>query len=218
MKYPNASIGIRRIYVSEIIALIASIITAVSSVIFMACYEDPALIAAAGVFNIAVLVSLSIFIFSYILQITGIVRATKDEPAFRVSLIAIIAALVITVLECFFFAGNPLVTFILELAGDVAEFFLVHYIIHGIMHISGHLGRDDIAKKGKRIFRVIYIAIGFEIIVRIFEVIFGKQVGEELAMPFGLAADILSVVEYILFLSYIGKANKLLKENETTAR
>ena len=64
MKYPNASIGIRRIYLSEIIALIASIITAVSSVIFMACYEDPALIAAAGVFNIAVLVSLSIFIFS----------------------------------------------------------------------------------------------------------------------------------------------------------
>ena len=69
-----------------------------------------------------------------------------------------------------------------------------------------------------QIFRVIYIAIGFEIIVRIFEVIFGKKVGEELAMPVGLAADILSVVEYILFLSYIGKANKLLKENETTAR
>ena len=152
------------------------------------------------------------------MQITGIVRATKDEPAVRLSLIAIIAALVITVLECFFFAGNPLITFILELAGDVAEFFLVHYIIHGIMHISDHLGRDDIAKKGKRIFRVIYIAIGFEVIVRIFEVIFGKKVGEELAMPFGLAADILSVVEYILFLSYIGKANKLLKENETTAR
>ena len=68
-------------------------------------------------------------------------------------------------------------------------------------------------KKGKRIFTVIYIAIGFEIIVRIFEMIFGKELGEQLSMPFGIVANILKVVEYILFLSYIVKAKKLLKEN-----
>ena len=213
MKYPNASVGIRRIFISEIIALIASVITVICSVIFMACYEAPELIVAVEITSIAMLAALAVFVFSYILNIIGIVRATKDEPAFRVSMIAIIAALVITVLELFFFEGNQLVTFILEIAADVAEFFLVHYIIHGIMHISEHLGRSDISKKGKNIFTVIYIAIGFEIIVRIFEMIFGKEVGEQLSMPFGIAADILKVVEYILFLSYIGKANKLLKES-----
>ena len=211
MKYPNASIGIKRIFVSEMIALAASIITAVCSVIFMACYKDPELFDAVGIASIGLFAALGVFIFSYILQIIGIVRASKDEPAFRVSLIAIIAALVITVLECIFFEGNHIIAFILDIATDVAEFFLVHYIIHGIMHISDHLGRDDISKKGKRIFRVIYIAIGFEIVVRVFELIFGKELGEQLSMPFGLVADILSVVEYILFLSYIGKANKLLK-------
>ncbi len=213
MKYPNAYSGMTKIYISEIIALIASIIMVICSVFLMACYNDPDLIVETWIFSAAVLVVLGVFVFSYILQIIGIVRATKDEPAFRVSLIAIIAALVITVLECIFFEGNDVITFILEIASDVAQFFLVHYIIHGIMHISEHLGRDDISKKGKRIFTVIYIAIGFEIIVRIFEMIFGKELGEQLSMPFGIVANILKVVEYILFLSYIVKAKKLLKEN-----
>ena len=213
MKYPNAYSGMKKIYISEIIALIASIIMVICSVFLMACYNDPDLIVETWIFSAAVLVVLGVFVFSYILQIIGIVRATKDEPAFRVSLIAIIAALVITVLECIFFEGNDVITFVLEIASDVAQFFLVHYIIHGIMHISEHLGRDDISKKGKRIFTVIYIAIGFEIIVRIFEMIFGKELGEQLSMPFGIVANILKVVEYILFLSYIVKAKKLLKEN-----
>lgn len=213
MKYPNAYSGMKKIYISEIIALIASIIMVICSVFLMACYNDPDLIVETWIFSAAVLVVLGVFVFSYILQIVGIVRATKDEPAFRVSLIAIIAALVITVLECIFFEGNDVITFVLEIASDVAQFFLVHYIIHGIMHISEHLGRDDISKKGKRIFTVIYIAIGFEIIVRIFEMIFGKELGEQLSMPFGIVANILKVVEYILFLSYIVKAKKLLKEN-----
>ena len=152
MKYPNAYSGMTKIYISEIIALIASIIMVICSVFLMACYNDPDLIVETWIFSAAVLVVLGVFVFSYILQIIGIVRATKDEPAFRVSLIAIIAALVITVLECIFFEGNDVITFILEIASDVAQFFLVHYIIHGIMHISEHLGRDDISKKRKTYF------------------------------------------------------------------
>ena len=212
MKYPNAANGINKIFMSEVIALAASVIVLVCSVIGVLCFENSELVFLMGIMALVVLFALLIFVLSYILQIVGIVRASKDEPAFRVSLIAIIAALVITVLESIFYQSNHFVTFIIEIAGDVARFFLVHYIIHGIMHISEHLGRHDITKKGTRIFRVIYIAIGFEIIVRIFELIFGKEVGEQLSLPFGIVADILSVVEYILFLTYIGKAVKMLKE------
>lgn len=212
MKYPNAANGINIIFMSEVIALAASVIVLVCSVIGVLCFENSELVFLMGIMALVVLFALLIFVLSYILQIVGIVRASKDEPAFRVSLIAIIAALVITVLESIFYQSNHFVTFIIEIAGDVARFFLVHYIIHGIMHISEHLGRHDITKKGTHIFRVIYIAIGFEIIVRIFELIFGKEVGEQLSLPFGIVADILSVVEYILFLTYIGKAVKMLKE------
>lgn len=213
MKYPNASNGVNKIYMSEIIALTASIILAICSVVFMVCYEEPGLEALAAIIGVLVFVGLGIFVVSYILQIVGINRAAKDEPAFKVSLFAIIGALVITILEAIFYEQNETVTFLLEIGGDVAKFFLVHYIIHGIMHITEHLGRPDMTKKGNKIFRVIYIAIGFEVIVRVFEIIFGKKLGEELSMPFGIAANILNVLEYILFLNYVRKGNKIIKEN-----
>ena len=213
MKYPNASNGVNKIFMSEIISLIASIIIAICSIVLMVCYEEPGLEALAAAMGVVVFVGLGIFVVAYILQIVGINRASKDEPTFKVSLIAIIAALVITILEAVFYEQNEFVTFVIEIAGDVAKFFLVHYIIHGIMHISEHLSRPDMTKKGNNIFRVIYIAIGFEVIVRIFEIIFGKKVGEELSMPFGIAANILNVVEYILFLNYVRKGNKIIKEN-----
>ncbi len=210
MKYPNAANGINKIFMSEVIALAASIVVLVCSVIGVLCFEDPDLEILVGVLVIIVLFALGFFVLAYILQIVGIMRASKDEPAFKVSVISIIAAMILTVLEGVFY-GNHFASFFVEIAGDVAQFFLVHYIIHGIMHIADHLERPDMIKKGKIIFRVIYIAIAFEIIVRIFEIIFGKEVGEQLSMPFGIVAEILKVAEYVMFLTYVGKANKMMK-------
>lgn len=210
MKYPNAANGINKIFMSEVIALAASVIVLVCSVIGVLCFENPDLEILVGILVIIVLFALGFFVLAYILQIVGIMRASKDEPAFKVSVIAIIAAMILTVLEGVFY-GNHFASFFVEIAGDVAQFFLVHYIIHGIMHIADHLERPDMIKKGKFIFRVIYIAIAFEIIVRIFEIIFGKEVGEQLSMPFGIVAEILKVAEYVMFLTYVGKANKMMK-------
>lgn len=210
MKYPNASDGVKKIYMSEILALTASVIVVICSVIGMLCFDDPDLENLVIIMGVIIICALGLFVAGYLLQIVGIVRASKDEPAFKVSVIAIVAALITTILEAVFY-GNYVGSFIVEIAGDVAKFFLVHYIIHGIMHISEHLERPDMIKKGKFIFRIIYTAIGFEVIVRIFELIFGKEVGEQLSMPFGVAANILQAAEYFMFLIYVGRANKMLK-------
>ena len=195
---------------SEILALAASVVVVICSVIAMLCFDNPDLEKLAIIMGVIIICALGLFVAGYILQIVGIVRASKDEPAFKVSVIAIVAALITTILEAVFY-GNYVGSFIVEIAGDVSKFFLVHYIIHGIMHISERLERPDMIKKGNFIFRIIYIAIGFEVIVRIFELIFGKEVGEQLSMPFGVAANILQAAEYFMFLIYVGRANNMLK-------
>lgn len=210
MKYPNASDGVNKIYISEILALTASVIVVICSVIAMLCFDDPDLENLVIIMGVIIISAVGLYVAGYILQIVGIVRASKDEPAFKVSVIAIVAALITTILEAVF-CGNHVGSFIVEIAGDVAKFFLVHYIIHGIMHISEHLERPDMIKKGKFIFRIIYTAIGFEVIVRIFELIFGKEVGEQLSMPFGVVANILQAAEYFMFLIYVGRAKKIMK-------
>lgn len=211
MNYSNARNGVKKIFVSELIALAASVILLVFSVIGWAGSQDSQLSETLVASDIMLLVGLGIYIFAYILQIIGIVKAGKDEPAFKVSLYAILALLAATILEGVFYK-NQVVAFIFEIAQGVAEFFLVHYIIHGIMHISEHLEKPEMIKKGKRIFIVIYTALAFEIIVIIFEIIFGKEAGEELSAPFEIVANVLKMLENILFLIYIGKGNNLLKK------
>ena len=81
------------------------------------------------------------------------------------------------------------------------------------MHLSKHLGRPEMVKKGNRIFKVIYTALAFEIIVLSIEIIFGKELGEEISAPFGIVANVLKMVENILLLIYIRKGNKILKSS-----
>ena len=200
--------------IAEFISLAASIIAVIVSVLALPGVEvsEPESYAL-GASEIIMLAVLVMYVAAYIIEIFGIIGASKDEPAFKVSLYAIIALIIFAVLSVFFFE-NETVYLILSIAGDVAYFFFVHYIIHGIMHLSEHLGRPELSKKGNRIFTVIYIGIIFEVIVRIIEIIYGHKRAEEIALPFDVVANILKTIEYIMFLIYIIKGNKLLKKSK----
>ena len=211
MKYPNASKGLQTFMIAEFIALAASIIVIIASILALPGVDAPkSELSASGVIMLVIIV---IYVAAYVMGIIGITGASKDEPAFKVSLFAIIALLIFSVLSTFFYKHET-VYFIFSIAADVAYFFLVHYIIHGITHLSEHLGRPDISKSGKKIFTVVYIGIIFEVIVRIIEIVYGQKQGEEIALPFDVVANILKTIEYFLFLIYIIKGNKLLKESK----
>ena len=211
MKYPNASKGLQIIVIAEFIALAASIAAVIVSILDLPGVDAPESEFDAS--DVVMLVIIAMYVAAYVMEIFGITGASKDEPAFKVSLFAIIALLIFSVLSEFFYE-NETVYLILSIAGDVAYFFLVHYIIHGIMHLSEHLGRPDVSKSGKKIFTVVYIGIIFEVIVRIIEIVYGQKQGEEIALPFDVVANILKTIEYFMFLIYIIKGNKLLKESK----
>ena len=215
MKYPNAAKGLHYLVVAEIVALVASVIAVIVSVFALPNIDVDNffgnVISTRDI--IMMLLILVLYLAAFVLEIVGIVLASKDEPAFKISLYAIIAAIILTILSAFFYQ-NETVDMLISIGGDVAQFFLVHYIIHGIMHISEHLGRHELSKRGSRIFVVIYIGIIFEIIVRVLEIIFGKEQGETLALPFDVIANILKSAEYILFLIYIVKGSKLLRKTQ----
>lgn len=196
--------------ISEFIALAASIVAVIASVLALPAFDAPG--PELFISGVVILVATALFVAAYVMGIFGITRAGKDEPAFKVSLFAIIALIICAVLSEVFYE-NETVNFNFSIAGDVAYFFLVHYIIHGIMHISEYLGRPELAKEGKMIFKVIYIGIVFEVIVRVIEIIYGHKQGEEIAMPLEAIANIVKTIEYVLFLIYINKGNKLLKES-----
>ena len=215
MKYPNAAKGLHIMVVAQTVAMIASIIAVLVSFFALPGIRIDELLDytfSAGNILLLILV-VTLYLAAFILEIFGIRLASKDEPAFKVSLYAIIAAIILTVLSAFFYE-NRTVSYLISIGGDVAQFFLIHYIIHGIMHISDHLGRPEITKRGKMIFRVIYIGIIFEVVVRVIEIIFGTERAESIARPFDVIANIMKSAEYILFLIYVVKGNQMLRKME----
>lgn len=213
MKYPNALKGLRTLVTAEFIAMAASIIAFIASVLALPDVEASESVYTLSASVIVYLVIFVMYVAAFTLEIFGIIKATKDEPAFKVSLYAIIASIILTILSAFFYENEP-VLLMISIAGDVAQFFLVHYIIHGIMHLAEHLDRPKVSKQGKRIFTVIYLGIIFEVIVRVIEIIYGQKRAEEIALPFDVIANLLKTVEYTMFLIYILKGNKMLKESK----
>ena len=217
MRYPNAAKGLQTIVIAEIIAAAASILALILSVLTLPNIEAAKAeyneFGTVSIVSVVMLIIVVMYVVSFILEIIGIVNASKDEPSFKVSLYAIIAAIILTILSGIFYQ-NETVFLLLSIGGDVAQFFLVHYVIHGIMHLSNHLGRPEVSKNGKKIFTIIYIGIVFEVIVRVFDIIYGHKRGEEIAIPFVVIANILKSAEYILFLIYIVKGTKMLKESD----
>lgn len=214
MKYPNASKGLQTMVKAEFITWATSFFAVIVYVLALpeiGIFDFKNNITGASF--IVIIAIIVLYIAAYVIASFGIIKAMKDEPAFKVSLYAITASIVLAILSLFFYENETLYL-IISIAGDVAQFFLVHYIIHGIMHISEHLGKSDFSKKGKKIFTVIYIGLVFEVIVRIIEIIWGLEQGEELAMPFDVVAYILKTVEYVMFFLYIVRGNKMLKEND----
>ena len=135
MKYPNASKGLKTIVIAEFIALAASIFAVIVSIFALPGVDaSESELFTSGV---VVIVTIVIYVAAYVLEIFGITAASKDEPAFKVSLFAIIAQIIFFVLSAFFYE-NETAYLIFSIAVDVAYFFLVHYIIHGIMHLSEH--------------------------------------------------------------------------------
>ena len=159
MKYPNAAKGLHYLVVAEIVALVASVIAVIVSVFALPNIDVDNffgnVISTRDI--IMMLLILVLYLAAFVLEIVGIVLASKD---------------------------------------------------------SEHLGRHELSKRGSRIFVVIYIGIIFEIIVRVLEIIFGKEQGETLALPFDVIANILKSAEYILFLIYIVKGSKLLRKTQ----
>ena len=155
MKYTNASKGLKLIVTAELLALAASILAVIMSVLAFsgddAAKPDNFALGAAG---IVMLVIIAMYVAAYVAEIFGITAASRDEPAFKVSLYAVIAMIVLIVASAFFLE-NETVYLMLSIAGDVAYFFFVHYIIHGIMHLSQHLGKPEFTQKGTPIFSMI---------------------------------------------------------------
>ena len=212
--FTNAYEGVKKIYKAEIFALIASILFLVGSILSatgIQAGEETAsgsgLLIGGGFIVIAAAILL---IIAAILNIMGVNRASKDEPAFKDALIALIIGIVANIVVSAF-NGNATVSSIGKSVANVMEILASYYICTGVINLADRLNDRAVSASGKKVRSIlmgIWIAAA---ILNALTTLFGTN--ETMQVIIGSAAivaGIISIVAYFLYISLLGKAKRML--------
>lgn len=220
MRFPHAAKGVSKLFTAEILLLIASLVTVVSTVFAVLASstnnEDTAtgfalmmlaLIIPAGV----------ILIVGAILNIIGYFQAARDEDAFSKAIIFTVANLILSSASNFFvnqtgFLGWLSTAF--NVLGQIASLLSFVFTIFGLMNLSEKCNRPDMVDRGSFILKELVIVYIVTFIVNFITRYFRENAFNNFIVYVLTAfAAVTTVVIYILQIVYLAKAKKMLKEH-----
>ena len=217
MKFPNAAKGISKIFTSEILALIAAIATGVASILAAVMYasaktNSTAGAAASGIGTLVLVLGASVLlVIALILKIVGVVQTSKDEDSFKMIIYLTIFTLIVAVIAAIF----SRVTFLNNIANAVSaigSFVTTLLIILGIGNLGVQVGNDEVIDKCSSQFKLI-LGIGIVALLARFFCIFLPTVpAQGIVIALAVVALVLNVIQYILYLSLLSKAKKMLND------
>ena len=223
MKYPNAYQGVKKIFTAEILSLIGSvcmIVVAIFAIVSLASIAassgDGLLVGGAGalVFGIAGFV---LMLISLILLMVGTKRASKDEGLFNKAFLFILFSLILTFVASIVSSTTGATSIWDNLVLTISNIFSMVatvYIINGVQNLAKQLNRPDMVSKGNTYLTLLIVIYVIQIIVNVIPVFFGANAATStVAGILQLVASILTLIIYFLYLIFLGKAKKMLKEN-----
>ena len=134
MRFPNAYKGVSRIYLAEILSLVAAILGIVSAIVVAAGSGGTgAGLAIGGSFFLAVTTVL--ILAGFIINIIGVSNASHDEPAFKTALLFIVLGILCSIVGSIF-AGNPVIYSIALIVSRISEILVFWFCINGISNLA----------------------------------------------------------------------------------
>ena len=207
MKFPNAFNGSKKIFLAEILALIAAVLVMIAGIaVGGAVKAETGEGAVNGILGAGALVVVGgiVAIVAFIVEILGINACAKDEPKFKTALYAILAGIVASVISSAT-ASSSTVSTIFSVIGSVASLFATILIIKGFISLADQLGRSDVASFGNTTL-YLYIATGvISILASIISV-----AAKSTAVAMAWISGIVSVIGLIVFIIFLKKSKDML--------
>ncbi len=214
MRFPNAYSGVSRIHTAQvlsvIVAVIALVVTVMSTGLDAASIGSnsgtAAFIGAVAILGLAVAV---LSIIALVMTISGINRASKDEPAFKLALAAVIVNIVVAAVGGAV-NDNPTVSHLLNVVNSVAQMLAAFFVVRGIMNLADQLSDSEMVSGGRRTLTLILIAFAVSAAFSIVGNFFFSEATTPVAAILLIASAVLSIVQYVVYLTYLGKAKRML--------
>ena len=214
MRFPNAYRGVKKIWLAEMLMLLAAIVGIV--IVIVAAMngsmvgED--IVISEGVKTpIAILgiVTAVIALVAFILNLIGLINANNDDSAFRIALLVTILGVVASAISAIW-SNNETLNKWMDTAITICSMFASYYVLTGIANLAEKMSdaaTKALALKSRTLVEGSFCATAlFKLIISIFKI----QNGSTISTILAVVALLLELVSYILYLRALSKGKKML--------
>ncbi len=211
MQFPNALEGVKKVYKAEILFVISGALAVVAAILALAG-------GAAGVgigvaVGVVLLFSVPVLgIISFIMNIVGLNKAKKDDPAFRNALYATVIGIAASVLLGISRTAESVLTIVGDTLTNVCLFLSTFFVCSALIRLAKALGNSGMMEKGEKarsVLTTVYIAcIGLSAVSAVFVKARNAAVITSVIL---LASAVLRLVAYVIYLRFLGKARTMLE-------
>ena len=214
MRFPNAYRGVKKIWLAELLMLLAAIV-GIIMVIVMATngtmVGEDIIINESVKTPIAILgiVTAVIALVAFILNLVGLINANNDDPAFRIALLVTILGIVASAISAIW-SNNETLNKWMDTALTICSLFASYYVLTGIANLAEKMSdaaTKALALKSRTLVEGSFCATAlFKLIISIFKI----QNGSTISTILAVVALLLELVSYILYLRALSKGKKML--------
>lgn len=216
MTFPNAYLGVKKLYIGQILELIAVILMTIAAVLALATIYaqgeasvDEIVVGGFAIGTVtAMLPAVILALIGEILTLVGLWQGGKDEPqylkkAFWVAIIALIVSFAVSAYSSI--TGATEQSFIMSASSSLYSFFellIVIFTILGVCELDKKIGRPTLVKRGNRVIIWITVVLALSIIASIASNWFGQA-----AAVVGL---VLAIIAYFSYLNFLRRSKNSL--------
>ena len=215
MRFPNAFRGVKKIWLAELLMLLAAIVGIVLIVVIAAnsslvgeevivnedAVKTPAAILGIGTALIALV--------AFVLNLLGLINARKDDSAFSIALLVTLLGIVASVISSIWSGNQGLVKW-MDTVLTICSLFASYYVLTGIANLAEQFPDEAtkaLALKSRTLVEGTFCAtVIFKLIISIFKI----QDGSTIYTILSIVALVLELVSYVLYLRALSKGKKML--------
>lgn len=215
MRYPNAAKGIKKIYIAEILNILAAVLTIALVIIVGANNVDTILsgdeaaqaLQSANVSAPFAILGIGMALFmlvAFFMNLSGIIDASKDEAGFKRALWVLVAYIVFSIAGIALENANPQLANWLNVPSTLFELAIKIYLLEGFTNLANNLGKKDVSDMAKQCRTYLMCALILAAAAEVFTALSSK--GSAMNTTSGIASNLLQIFAYVIYLRVLNKA------------
>lgn len=180
MRYPNASSGLRLMFIGQILMIVGALLAWVPLVGFLMILASP------------------------VLEIVGLYKAGGDDEDYKGALVFAVAILIVGLIGGFFQEG--FLSRMLEVATSILNLLMVYSVCNTTSNLLHSIGDEEQSRRGETVIKIYAVCTAISIVCRVLGIIPIINIAAALVSAIASLVQVVGYVMYLLFLNGSSKA------------